>query len=151
MTFVTKSAGAFLLAAAFAAASTPAARAQAYDPIETRQAGQDLLSASFAGINAVVAAKGDLKAIEFPASSMARWIRQFVTHFPPGTETGHNTKALPTVWSDRAGFVKAANDLAEATEKLAQLAKAGDADGVATQVKAVGAACGACHRTYRGR
>ena len=127
------------------------ARAQAPNPIETRQAGQDLLSADFAGIRAVVAAKGDVKTLEAPAKAIARWIRQFPTQFPPGTEEGHNTKALPAVWSDREGFQKAANDLADAATKLAELAKAGDTDAVAAQVKVVGDACAACHRTYRAR
>ena len=37
-----------------------AAGAAAYDPIETRQAGQDLLLGSFSGIKVVVATKGDV-------------------------------------------------------------------------------------------
>ncbi len=128
-----------------------AAHAAAPDAIETRQAGQDLLNADFAGIRAVVAAKGDVKTLEKPADAMARWIRQFPSQFSPGSDTGHNTKALPAVWSDQAGFRKAADALADAADKLSQLAKAGDADGVASQVKVVGDACGACHRTYRAR
>jgi cytochrome c556 len=128
-----------------------AAKAEGPDPIETRQAGQDLLAADYAGIRAVVAAKGDVKTLENPAKAMARWIRQFPTQFPKGSEEGHNTKALPAIWSDPAGFRKAADDLADATTKLAELANAGDAEAVAAQVKVVGEACGACHRTYRAR
>jgi cytochrome c556 len=127
------------------------ARAEGLDIIETRQAGQDLLSGDYAGIRAVVVAKGDVKPLENPAKAMARWMRQFPGMFPKGSEQGHNTKALPAIWSDPAGFKKAADDLSDAADKLAQLAKAGDAEGVATQVKAVGDACSACHRTYRQR
>ncbi len=94
-----------------------AARADGPDPIETRQAGQDLLAGTYAGIRAVVAAKGDVKTLENPAKAMARWIRQFPTQFPKGSEEGHNTKALPAVWSDTAGFQKAANDLADAIDQ----------------------------------
>jgi cytochrome c556 len=50
-----------------------------------------------------------------------------------------------------AGFQKDANEMAEAADKLAQLAKAGDADAIATQIKAVGDACGACHKAYRAK
>jgi cytochrome c556 len=128
-----------------------AAHAAGPDPIETRQAGQDLMNGDFAGIRAVVAAKGDVKTLEKPAAAMARWMRQFPSQFPPGSDTGHDTKALPVVWSDAAGFRKAADTMADASDKLVQLAKAGDADGVAAQVKVVGEACGACHRTYRAR
>lgn len=127
------------------------ARADGYDPIETRQAGQDLLAGTFAGIRAVVTAKGDVKTLESPAQAMARWIRQFPTQFPMGSGGGHNTKALPAIWSDPAGFQKAAGDLADAATKLAELAKAGDAEAVVAQVQVVGDACGACHRRYRAR
>jgi cytochrome c556 len=139
-----------ILAALLLACAVPA-KADGIDPIETRQAGQDLFAATYAGIRVVVATKGDVKTLESPAKAMARWMRQFPSQFPPGSETGHDTKALPAVWSDNEGFRKTANEMVEATTKLAELAKAGDADGVAAQVKAVGEVCGACHRTYRAR
>ena len=139
-----------VLLAVLTLAAAGAAYAAGPDPLETRQAGQDLLAGDFAGIRAVVAAKGDVKTLENPAKAMARWIKQFPSQFPPGSDKG-NTKALPAVWTDMAGFEKAANDLADAATKLAELAKAGDADGVATQVKAVGDACAGCHKTYRAR
>jgi cytochrome c556 len=127
------------------------ARADGIDPIETRQAGQDLFAATYAGIRVVVATKGDVKTLENPAKAMARWMKQFPTQFPKGSEEGHNTRALPAVWSDNEGFLKTANEMVDATTKLAELAKAGDADAVAAQVKAVGEVCAACHRTYRAR
>jgi cytochrome c556 len=127
------------------------ARADTLNVIELRQAGQDLLAADFAGIRAVVAAKGDVKTLENPAKALARWMRVFPSTFPPGSDTGNNTKALPVIWTDMAGFQKDANNMSDAADKLAQLAKAGDADGVATQIKAVGDACGACHRAYRAK
>jgi cytochrome c556 len=126
------------------------AQAQVADPIAIRQAGQDLLAGDFDGIRAVVAAKGDVTKLQNPAKAMARWIRTFPSQFPPGSDKG-STKALPAVWSDHAGFEKAANVLADAADKLAEDAKAGNAEAVATQVKVVADACGACHRTYRAR
>ena len=132
-------------------ATAGVARAQSMDVIETRQAGQDVFAGTFTGIRAVVAAKGDVKTLENPAKYMARWIKQFPTLFPKGSEQGHNTKALPAVWSDMEGFEKIANETADASTKLAELAKAGDAAGVEAQVKVLGDACGACHRTYRAR
>ncbi|MEJ0020076.1 MAG: cytochrome c [Acetobacteraceae bacterium] len=132
-------------------ATAGSAQAQGVDVIETRQAGQDLLSSTFAGIRAVVAAKGDLKTVENPAKAMARWIKQYPTLFPKGSEQGHGTAALPAIWSDMAGFQKASDAMADASLKLADFAKAGDADGVAAQVKAVADTCGACHRAYKSR
>ena len=140
------------LAALLSAGTLAGARAQMpMDPIETRQAGQDLLAGDFGGIQAVVALKGDVTKLENPAKAMARWIRQFPSQFPKGSETGHGTKALPAIWTDFAGFTKVAEDFAVASDKLAELAKAGDAAALPAQIKVVGDACGACHRTYRQR
>ncbi len=93
------------------------ARAAGPDPIETRQAGQDLMAANYAGIRAVVAAKGDVKTLQKPAEALARWMKQFPSQFPPGSNTGHDTKALPAVWSDPAGFQKAADNFVEAAKQ----------------------------------
>ena len=132
-------------------ATAGAAGAAVYDPIETRQAGQDLLLGSFSGIKVVVATKGDVTTLEQPAQAIARWITQFPTQFPKGSDQGHTTKALPTVWSEPAEFQTDANNLAAAATKLAELAKAGDSEGVAAQVKVVGDACATCHKTFRAK
>jgi cytochrome c556 len=139
-----------LLGMVVAVGTAGSVQAQEFNIIETRQAGQDLLSGNFSGIRAVVAAKGDVKTLENPAKAMARWMKQFPTTFPAGSDKAP-TKALPAVWSDPTGFHKAADDLVAAAEKLAQLAKSGDAEAVTAQVKVVGDACAACHRTYRQR
>ena len=104
--------------AVLAVAAVGTAQAAGYDPIETRQAGQDLLAGTFNGIKALVASKGDMKTVENSAKSMARWIKQFPSQFPKGSEEGHNTKALPVIWTDPAGFQKAADELATESLKL---------------------------------
>ena len=127
---------AILLVLAMAAAG--AARAQ--EPVRSRRArpGRTCSPATYAGIRGVVAAKGDVKTLENPAKAMARWMKQFPPQFPKGSEQGHNTRALPAVWTDNEGFRKTAGELADASTKLAELAKAGDADAVAAQVKVDG-------------
>jgi cytochrome c556 len=138
-----------LLAAVTGLVVAGVANAEGYDPIETRQAGQDLVAGDFAGIRAVATAKGEVKGLVKPAQAIARWIRQFPTQFPKGSEQGHETRAKPAIWADFADFQERANNLADAADKLAQLANAGDADGVVAQLKVVGEACSACHRIYR--
>jgi cytochrome c556 len=130
--------------------SIAAARAEDPDIITVRQTAFDLNNASFAFIRSVVQAKGDVKPLEVPAKAIARWATVIPTMFPAGTNKGE-TKALPEIWSDSAGFKKDADALHDAAVKLADASKAGDADGVAAATKAMGEACGACHRAYRAK
>jgi cytochrome c556 len=127
------------------------ARADGPNLIAVRQAGMSLAGGDFAYIRAIVAAKGDVKALEAPAKAIAKWAAVIPTVFPKGTETGNDTKALPEVWADSAGFQKIAASLGEASTKLAVAAKAGDADEVAADAKLMGEQCGACHKTYRAK
>jgi cytochrome c556 len=119
--------------------------------IAVRQAGMSLTGGDFAFIRSTVAAKGDVKALEAPAKAIIKWAAVIPSVFPKGTETGNDTKALPEVWSDNAGFQKIAAALGEAATKLSIAAKAGDADEVAADAKLVGDQCGACHKTYRAK
>jgi cytochrome c556 len=140
-----------VLTAGFGLGVKAVAQTPSQDIIVTRQAGFDLQNGSFAAIRAAVAAKADLKPYADTASGIVSWAKQIPLVFPKGSETGHDTKAKPEIWSDSAGFAKDAEDLTTAAQKLTDLIKAGDSAGAADQVKVVGAACGACHRTYRVR
>ena len=121
------------------------------DMIPLRQAGYDLLAGTFAGLKPAIDAKADVKPLAARAEAMAKWGKQIPLLFPTGSDAGHPTKAQPAIWSDRAGFEKAAANFTEAAEKLTVLAKAGDADGFAAQWKAVGDTCGTCHKDYRAK
>ena len=128
-----------------------AARADGLDPIAVRQAGFSLQGGDFAFIRSVVKAKGDVKPLEVPAKAIAKWAAVIPTLFPKGTEKGGDTKALPELWSDPAGFQKIALAAGADATKLATAARAGNADEVAADTKALGAQCGACHKTYRAK
>ncbi len=142
---------ALLVLAAVGALGIARADEPAFNIIETRQAGQDLLSGTFTGINQGIAHQVPVKAFASPAAAMARWMKQFPTTFPAGSDQGHNTKALPAIWSDRAGFDQAAANFIAAADKLSQLAKAEDTGGFTAQVKTLGGTCTACHNKYRAK
>lgn len=127
------------------------ARAEGLDVIAVRQAGYAMQGGDFAYIRSVVAAKGDVKPLEVPAKAIAKWAVVIPTLFPPGSDKGHDTKALPEIWSDKAGFDKISVALVAAATKLAESAKAGDAEAVAVDTKALGDQCSACHKAYRAK
>lgn len=119
--------------------------------IAARQAGYDLLGSVAVDMKHAVDAGADVTGFADNAAAMANWGRAIPGLFPPGTESGHNTKALPAIWSDRAGFEKAAANFTDAAEKLSEAAKSGDKSAFADALKATGGTCGACHKAYRAR
>ena len=120
------------LTAVILMAGIGAAHAQAPDPIALRQAAMDMNSGTFTLARTIVANKLDVKPIENPARGMAKWAELIPAMFPKGTDKG-DTKALPAIWTDPAGFKKASDEFAAAATKLADAAKAGDADAVAAR------------------
>ncbi len=121
------------------------------DIIAGRQAAFDLQQGVFAAMKGTIDAGGSVKPLSDGAKALASWGAAIPGMFPVGTESGHNTKAKAEIWSDAAGFQKAAADFQAASVKLAALAEADDKAGFADQFKATGATCGACHRQFRAR
>lgn len=119
--------------------------------IAGRQAAYDLLAANGAAMKAAVDGGAAVKPLVPAAKGVAAWGRAIPGMFPAGTETGRDTKALPTVWSDRAGFEKAAAALAAAGDKLLAAANADDKAAFGAAFKETSEACGACHKVYRAK
>ncbi|MFO0998120.1 MAG: cytochrome c [Alphaproteobacteria bacterium] len=59
------------------------------------------------------------------------------------------TAAKANIWTDWQGFQEKAKALETESAKLVAVAKKGDMNAIGEQVKAVGAACGGCHETFR--
>jgi cytochrome c556 len=121
--------------------------------IAARQASLAMSVVTFGAMAHATDGGAEAKTQGFAANALARWARVLPTMFPAGTGAdnadGAKTRALPAIWSDRAGFDKAAADYAEATSKLLDLAKAGDTPGFKAQLKVVDGTCDACHERYR--
>ena len=68
--------------------------------------------------------------------------------FPQGTGMGHVTKARAkaAIWSDWDEFKKANNAMVVASTNFAM----GSADTMTGASKAIGKACGGCHKPFRG-
>lgn len=147
---MTRTATAMMLVAAagLLAAAVERRRADADDLIAARQAAMALSGATFGGMKAAIDGGGDVTKLGFSAKALTAWAHALPGLFPVGSDGG-TTKALPTVWSDRAGFEKAAANYEAEARKLGDLAKAGDKAGVAAQWTVVRGACQACHDGYR--
>jgi cytochrome c556 len=134
-----------------AVASASGSKPVAADPGSTiagRQAAFRLSGALVGSIKGAIERGDDVTSQAFAARAIAGWAKALPGMFPAGSD-GAPSNALPTVWSDRAGFEAKAADYAAAAAKLADLAKAGDKPGFAAQFAALGKTCGACHSGYR--
>lgn len=71
--------------------------------------------------------------------------------FPSGSgpSSGLKTDALPAVWTNRAAFDGQMKTFIAQADKLVVAANSGKIDAINAQFKAVGGACGSCHRQFR--
>lgn len=148
----------FLLAAAIAAAPFAAVAEDSPQDIalEARQGYFQMLGANMGTLAGM--AKGDVAYDEAQAVLAATNInalsRYFVPmHFIDGTsnaDLADDTEALPAIWTDRAGFEQKFADLQKAADGIPEAVKGGQ-DKVGPVVQALGAACKACHDTYRAK
>ena len=121
------------------------------DAIAERRAGLKRMGTHMEAFKPVADAKGDVAALAPRVDDMIAWFRTMPTRFPEGSDTG-DTKALPAIWSDRAGFEAANTRALGLLETLRATAMAGDAAAFAAAYQAVGPqGCGGCHRPYRAR
>ncbi|MFT8245807.1 cytochrome c [Roseomonas sp. BN140053] len=138
------------MAAAQGTGTAPTPPAVSANPIAQRKDEMKANQRHLEAIKAVLDSRGDIASIVPRAAEMQSYFVGLPALFPPGTETG-DTKALASVWSDRAGFERASATAAEAAGNLRRAAASGDAAATATAFQAMGASCGGCHRNFRGR
>jgi cytochrome c556 len=139
------------LAAGAMVGGTTIALAQA-DVIKARQENRKQAAAAMKAIGEVVKAKGDAKEVVAQAAKLKTLEAAFDKMFPPGSDKGAETAALPEVWSDSAGFAAAGKNADALYDKLAAAAGSGDFAAIGAAVGAVGKeGCGGCHTKFRAK
>ena len=120
------------------------------DPIANRQAIMKNVGAATGVLGKM--AKGEM---EFDALAAQMALRVINTSsygygelFPAGSETGGNTEAKDTIWSDMDGFQAAIVKFQVDTAAAVAAPPAAQAD-LGPILGSIGANCGACHKAYR--
>ena len=134
--------------AAAAQTGAPAAGLTPEQIVAARRSAYALSAGNFVSMKVAAEAGADVHSLVLPARALARWARTLPTLFPEGTNLP-SSKALPTVWSDRAGFEARAAAYAAAAQTLAEAAQSGDRAVFLTRWGELRATCSACHDTYR--
>ena len=137
------------LAAGAMAGGATIAFAQA-DVIKQRQDNRKAAGAAMRAIKGVIDAKGDTKGAVEQAAKLKELELAFVKMFPAGSDKGE-TKALPVIWTDWAGFEAASKASMAAYDKLAAAAGSGDMAALTAAFGDTGKTCGACHDKFRAK
>jgi cytochrome c556 len=96
----------WIMAGVAIAALGTAGAAFAQDVIAQRRDGFRGIGRHMEAIKAVSDARGDTRPLVARVDEMIAFYRGVPALFPAGSGTGE-TRALPTIWSDRAGFEQA--------------------------------------------
>lgn len=120
------------------------------DVIKARKDNRQELRKAMGEVKKVIDDKGSAAAVVPVAMKMVELEKAFVGMFPAGSNVG-DTKALPTIWSDMAGFQAASKATETAAGALAEAGKSGDLTRVAAAFGEVGKSCGTCHDKYRAK
>jgi len=120
------------------------------DVIKARQDDRKQAAAAMRAIKGIIDAKGPTAGAVEQAAKLKQLQVAFEKMFPAGSDKG-DTKALPTVWSDWAGFQAAGKAADAAYDKLAVAAGSGDMAALTAAFADAGKACGACHEKFRAK
>jgi cytochrome c556 len=139
----------FLTGALFGFA-TLAFSTQAFAQAEVNEKRQKLMKSQSAAVKEIKAAveSKNYATVEAKAKVIMGTSDQIPSAFPKGSTTG-KTKAKAEIWEKNDDFVKHAKALGKSAGELAAAAKAGNDAEVDVKVKAMGDACGACHKAFR--
>jgi cytochrome c556 len=139
-----------LLVAAAVLAGVTGALAQS-DPIAERQQLMKDMSQAAKAPGAIMKGEApfDLAKVQASLATFANVAKKAPTLFPDNSKTGHDTEALPKIWTDKADF----NAKWEKFGKDAASAQASITDEATFKANFPGVAknCGACHETYRAK
>jgi len=117
--------------------------------VKDRQENRKQAGAAMRAVKAIIDAKGPTSGAVEQAAKLKTLEMAFIKMFPAGSTA--DSKALPTVWSDWAGFQAASKASDAAYDKLAVAAGSGDQAALAAAFADVGKTCGACHDKFRAK
>ncbi len=139
----------WIMAGAAIMAMGMAGAAVAQDVIAQRREGLRGMGRQMEAIKAVTDARGDTRPLVERVDTMIAFYRGLPALFPSGSGTGE-TRALPTIWSDRAVFEQVNANMITQLGVLRAAAASGDVAATTAAFNQTGATCGTCHRPYRG-
>ncbi|OJU39627.1 MAG: hypothetical protein BGN99_19985 [Alphaproteobacteria bacterium 65-37] len=120
------------------------------DVIAERRENRKQTAAAMRAIKGIIDAKGPTSGAVEQAAKLKTLEAAFEKMFPAGSDKG-DTKALPAIWTDMAGFRAASKASDAAYDKLAVAAGSGNLEALTAAFAETGKTCGACHDKFRAK
>ncbi len=121
--------------------------------VQERRDGLRRMGGHMEAIQAHVQRGGDPREMIPRITDAVDWYANgFTARFPAGTAQGTpglETRALPAIWTDFAGFERADQAQVAAFRNLRAVAETGDRTAFQAAFQQAGQTCGGCHRPYR--
>lgn len=140
----------FTLAAIISVTALSVAPVSAQDAIAERQQAMKSVGGAMRVVGGMARGQVDFDAAAALEAfeTMNEVAGRYGSLFPEGSETGGETEAKDTIWSDRAGFEAEIAKFESATA-AAVAAAPQDMDSFRAAFGPVGQSCGSCHEVYR--
>ncbi|HEX4846585.1 MAG TPA: cytochrome c [Novosphingobium sp.] len=120
----------------------------AQDLVQARQAGMVMAATTMNLLRGASNNGTPLKNLAFSAGGLAKWAAAAPALFADSTR-GVPSRALPAVWTDKAGFAAKSKAFADSTRALADAAKAEDKAAFDAALASTAASCKGCHDSYQ--
>lgn len=141
-----------ILALLFGTPLTLGAAGNPEDIIKYRQNVMKAIGGNGAGAEAILKDKVEFKdRLVEHARAIEAATRNIPALFPPGTDSGADTRAREEIWTKREQFEKNAKDTQEKAAAFAKAAASKDGDQMRSAFEALDKSCSACHREFRKR
>ena len=134
------------LAGGLIAGPTLVAWAQA-DVLKARNDNRKATMVEYRIVKKVLDDKGNPADTTAAATKLLELQKVYMTMFPAGSDKGE-TKALPVIWTDWAGFLEANKVTEDAMIKLIAASKGTDLAALGDAFKEMNAGCTGCHKKY---
>lgn len=119
--------------------------------IKYRQAAMRAMSGHLGGAGAIVKGKVPYKDdLVAHAEALSDTTKVLPNAFKQKT-SGGKTRAKPEIWENSADIEQKIKNLQMAAADFLAAAKSGGVEAAGGKIKAVGQACGACHKKYRAK
>ncbi len=119
-------------------------------PLAYRQDLMGQMRSTMAALTAIHAGEAGAPEHVLPRAVILEQLGTMLGGAVPEGAAPEGSRALPAIWASPADYARSVEEFQGATRALEEVARAGDAEGLAAAQTTVQRACASCHMQFRG-